>query len=524
MTYSNPYNGTWDDTQYWEDVQTWRDAPDATRGRWKGNLRNPAPNIVHEPIDRSEKIIAANRAEQVRRDKDTQKDFTISLMDIDEVILTQLQQLQIQITDVGKRVKVPIFFGPPERWVSAQRDGYIRDKQGKIMQPAMIIKRSNSEHDESLMFFNRYLDTPAMKLYSEKNKYTKFSALTGQNAPVNEIFNVLMPKHMILTYHCIVWTALVEQMNEVIQPILYNTQDYWGSRNGFRFRVNVEGGYNHNIELQAGEERVVKTEFDLKTHGYILPDSATFLERHKMTTQKRMTPKKMIIGIEVVKTDFELASTNYNLEKWRNKQYPNLRYDTIIPPPGLMVDTSIRDNSLLDAGPHVGIKVDNSPLFLRIVPVPTTSAAGGQDGDMSYDAEYFYIRTNHKWRWVAISEFTPVCEDSAPLYGTEGSVEYNKRFFYIYSKGQWRKVALSEVNLGSGGQQGDVMYDSKYFYLYIDGQWRRVALASIEAQGGSCQDQPSPGGYPPEGQPTLDTDTEEVFPPLGTPTLATNLT
>lgn len=481
-------------------------------GRWKGDITNPAPNTVKESIERSEKFVTNNdpaafvsndRAEQVRRDKDEQKSFTISLYDIDEAILTQLQQLQIQITDVGKRVNVPIFFGPPERWVSAQRDGYIRDKQGKVMQPAMILKRSNSENDSSLMFFNRYLDTPAMKLYSEKNKYTKFGALTGQNAPVNEIFNVLVPKHMVLTYHFIVWTALVEQMNEAIQTIIYNTQDYWGSKKGFRFRTMVEGGYAHNVEIQAGEERLVRTEFDLTTHGYILPDSVTHLERHKMTTQKRMTKKKFIIGMEVVRTDFELQQMNANAEKWRNPIYPNLSYNTNIPVPGLTVDTNIRDNSFLEAGPRVGIKVDNSPLFLRMRPVPISQAAGGQDGDMSYDSQYFYFHMNHKWHWVAISAFTATCNDGVPLTGTPGSVTFNTQFFYIYSGGMWRKVAISEVDLGIGGQQGDVMYDTQYFYIYTSGQWRRVAMSSFQSTVTSCLEEPSPAGYPQEGVPSL---------------------
>ncbi|HOT88110.1 MAG TPA: hypothetical protein PLC59_00575 [Bacteroidales bacterium] len=477
-------------------------------GRWQGNIKNPAPNAVKETIERSEKFItdndptafvSNNRAEQVRRDKDNQKDFTITFYDIDETILTHLQRLQIQITDIGKRVNVPIFFGPPERWVSAQRDGYIRDKQGKIMQPAMIIKRSNSENDQSLMFFNRYLDTPSIKLYSEKNKYTKFSALTGQNAPVNEIFNVLVPKHMILTYHCIVWTALVEQMNEVIQTILYNTQDYWGSKKGFRFRVNIEGNYTHNIEIQSGDERSVKTEFDLRTHGYILPDTVTHLERHKMTTQKRMTKKKFIMGIEVVKSDFELSQQLNYQEKWRSPKYPNLRYDTVIPEPGITVDTTIKDNSFLEAGPHVGIKVDNSPLFLRIVPVPTSQNAGGQDGDISYDDKYLYVHIDHQWKWVAISEFTNSCEDGMPLFGTPGSIEFNNNFFYIYSKGMWRKVALSEFGSGANGHPGDVMFDTNYFYLFTGGQWKRVALASLKSNTTSCLEKPSPEGYPPEG-------------------------
>lgn len=501
-----PYRGAWDDFELWFDSLPWSDTFTTPTGRWKGDPTNPAPNTVHEPLERSEKVIADNRAEQVRRDKDTQKDFTVSFYDIDEAILTQLEQLQIQITDVGKRVKVPIFFGPPERWVSAQRDGYIRDKQGKVMQPAMILKRSNSENDSNLMFFNRYLDTPAMKVYSEKNKYTQFSALTGQNAPVNEIFNILVPKHMVLTYHCIIWTALVEQMNQVMQTVVYNTQDYWGSKKGFRFRVMVDGGYAHNVEIQAGDERIVKTEFDLTTHGYILPDTVTFLERHKMTTKKRLTPKKMIMGIEVVKTDFELSQMTDNSEKWRNKQYPNLRYDTIIPPPGISVDTSITDNSFLDARPRIGIKVDNSPLFLRIVPVPLQQNAGGQDGDMSYDSEYFYLRTNHKWRRVAIAEFTPVCEDDVPLYGTPGSVAYNALFFYIYTKGSWRKVAIAEFSFTASGSQGDIMYDTQYFYIYTSGEWRRVAIATFDTTPeSSCMDRGPVDGYAPEGAPVLST-------------------
>ena len=68
---------------------------------WKGNSLNPSPNTVKEPIARSEKFITEygddkfitnDRASEVRRDKDTQKNFTISLYDIDEAILTQLQR------------------------------------------------------------------------------------------------------------------------------------------------------------------------------------------------------------------------------------------------------------------------------------------------------------------------------------------------------------------------------------------------------------------------------------------------
>lgn len=467
MPYPNPFNGTWDDTQPWADTLTWTDLP--ARGSWKGNRSNPAPNTVQEPKSRAEKVISDNRAMQLRRDTDSQKNLTISLYDIDEAILTQLEQFQLQIPDVGKRVKVPIFYGSPERWVSAQRDGYMRDQQGRIILPAMVFKRTTSEDDSSLQFFNRYLQASVMKLYSSKNKYTQFAMLTGKNSPVNEVYNIVVPDHMVLTYHFIIWTALAEQMNPLVEAIKFNTRDYWGSKKGFRFRTQADS-FSHTVEIEANEDRMVKSEFDLSVHGYILPDTITKFDDHQMTTRKMLTPKKMILGMEVVATGYNMTQLDKNSEKWRNPIYSNLQKDVVIPGPPISVDTNIVDGT-------VSIRVDNSPLFLRIVPVPITQFAGGQDGDMSYDAEYFYLHTHGRWERVAISEFAPVCTDNIPVTGNEGSTAYNTQFFYIYSKGQWRKVAIAEVSLLTSGTQGDVMYDTNYFYIYTGGSWRRVSIA-----------------------------------------------
>jgi len=333
-----PNLGTWDDNGIWSDLQPWQDAP--SRGSWKGDPRNPAPNDFQEPIARSEKVIGDDRSAHVRRDKDTQKDFTITLMDIDEAILLQLKQFQIQVTDAGKKIAVPIFYGSPERWVSAQRDGYIRDQQGKLILPAMIIKRTDSADDDTLRFFNRYLNTQVMKLYSSKNQYTRFAALVGKNVPTNEVYNVVIPSHMVLTYHCIIWTELIEQMNPIVETIRFNTNDYWGSTKGLRFRARVES-YAHNVEIQADQDRVVKTEFDLTIHGYILPDTLTKLEKHHKTTNKVFTPKKLVMGMEVVATDYNLDQMNKNQEKWRNQTYPNLQKDVVIPSPPVTVNTDI---------------------------------------------------------------------------------------------------------------------------------------------------------------------------------------
>lgn len=302
---------------------------------WKGNIQNNIPNNIQKSAELSEKIISDNRSNELRRDTDSQKNFTISLYDIDETILQHLENLQLQIEDVGKKIKVPIFYGSPERWTSAQRDGYIRDNQGKLILPAIVLKRTSSENDKSLMFFNRYLTTSAMKLYSSKNKYTKFSILNNKNVNVNEVYNVIIPSHMVLLYHFIVWTEKVEQMNVLISEIQMNTRDYWGNKNGFKFRTSIES-YNHTVELQADEDRIVKTEFDLKVNGYILTDTLTKLERHQLTTDKLLTPKKIVMGTEIISSDNELEQNNN--DKWRNKKYPNLQSNVTIPSPTISSD------------------------------------------------------------------------------------------------------------------------------------------------------------------------------------------
>ena len=387
---------------------------------WKGDITNPSPNIVREPIAKSEKPIGDNRSLHVRRDTDGQKNITIGLYDIDEAIMTQLDRINLQVVDAGKQIKVPISYGAPELWTAARRDGYLRDKQGKVILPMMVLKRTNSGDEDTLKYFHRYLQSSVMKKYSTKNKYTQFSILGGQNAPVNEVYNLVFPNHMKLTYHFIIWTEYVEQMNPIVEQIRFNTGDYWGSKKGFRFRTQVEG-FAHTTELQVGEDRIVKTEFDLITHGYILPETITTLENQRLTTEKMFTPKKFIVNTEVVESTFNLTKFDENKEKWRNPQYPNLPKDEIIPPPGIAVveggdDASVASHIVstlksINTTPSMPVIVDgvpNTPPYLTLVPPPpeTGGGGGGHEGNVAFDDQYFYIYSNNRWRRVAISQFS----------------------------------------------------------------------------------------------------------------------
>jgi len=322
---------------------------------WTGDKSNPVPNIgnvksdlsqaiVQNSSNLSDKKIEIKRSDQVRRDTDTQKNNTVSFKDIDTAIMHQLDKFQLTITDDGNQIKVPTYYASPEKWKSIQLDGTLRDYNGKLILPAVVFQRTTSETDQAMMMFNRYLTYPVIRRNSSKNRYTKFSILMGQNAPVNEVYDVVMPKHMVFTYHFIVWTEYIEQMNSLIERFNFETADYWGDLRGLRFRTKIES-FTHTVELQVDQDRMVKTEFDLIVNGYLLPDIIEKMKGREETTRKWFTPKKVIMGVEVVATDFNFNNMDNNLEKWRSQNYPNLQKSDIIQPPPISISNIIQDSS-----------------------------------------------------------------------------------------------------------------------------------------------------------------------------------
>jgi hypothetical protein len=321
-----PNIGVWDDTQYWIDSFVWVDYP--AKKNWGGDPNNKTPVSKKDDLPDSVGRENQNRGLHIRRDTDVFKNPTITIKDIDETVFKQLQHMVLLVKDSGNKIKVPIFYASPERWKSVRKDGFMRDNNGKLILPALIFFREGFETDNSIQMFNKYLRYSVIKQYSQKNQYTKFSTLMGKNVPLNEIYNVVMPDYMNFNYKFMIWTESVEQNNSLLERINFETNDYWGTEDGFRFRTYVNS-YSNVVELQSNENRIVKTEFNLTLKGYLLPDIfAPGLDGFKPTTEKSFTPKKIIIGTEVVSTDWTPNQNKSVEDKWRSQYYHNLKSGT----------------------------------------------------------------------------------------------------------------------------------------------------------------------------------------------------
>ena len=86
-----------------------------------------------------------NRAYQLNRN-DNVENLTIGIKDIDEAIFYYFNEvLKPSVTQNGKTLNVPVVYGSPERWAAMQKDGYYRDKNGKMQAPLIVFRRDSLE-------------------------------------------------------------------------------------------------------------------------------------------------------------------------------------------------------------------------------------------------------------------------------------------------------------------------------------------------------------------------------------------
>jgi hypothetical protein len=217
-----------------------------------------------------------NRENQRTRANDEVKDFTVGLKDVDQAIIYYFNNvIRPSVIQNGIRQNVPVIYGSPERWASAQKDGFYRDKNGKIQVPLIMFKRDSVEKNRTLgnkMDANNPLHFGIFeKRYSSKNVYDRFSALSNRE-PVKEYFGVIMPDYVNIVYSCTIFTEYTEQMNSIVESINFASDSYWGDPERFKFRASIDT-YTTAVEMVQGQDRNVKTTFQIKLAGYIIPDT-----------------------------------------------------------------------------------------------------------------------------------------------------------------------------------------------------------------------------------------------------------
>jgi len=258
-----------------------------------------------------------NRSNDIRRDDDTVKDQSIGFHDIDNAIQYYFENtIKPEIIEAGSKVRVPVVYGSPERWKTFQQDGYFRDKVGKILTPLIAYQRSSITKNRSLgnKIDGNYpqLYYTAESKYTRQNKYDAFSVLTGAK-PIKEQYNTIIPDYVDITYNIVIWTNYVEDMNKIVESVLYSEGSYWGNADRFKFRTKIDS-YTNTTDLLQDEERVVRTSFDLTIYGYIVSD-ALVKQLSDHLSPKTFTSRQILDRTEATSNALTgTPQTNENIE------------------------------------------------------------------------------------------------------------------------------------------------------------------------------------------------------------------
>jgi len=245
----------------------------------------------------------------------------------------------------------------------------MRDKKDQIITPVIAYKRTSIDKNDTLPQDKLDANNPNLfytfqKKFSQENRYDNFSIQIG-NQPTREYYNVTMPDYVTVSYDFIVWTSYIEQMNKILERIVYSDGAYWGEPDKMRFHSTVDS-ITDATEI-SDSERIVRSNFSVTLKGYLLP-KANF--DHRSTTQKYLSPKSVVFGSELAQV---------NNTTGRAGQFTEEEADSITsaPQPAATTDFQVTTTNTLTLSQGTGVTLTpNNVSFNGSSTVTTTFAIG----------------------------------------------------------------------------------------------------------------------------------------------------
>jgi len=148
------------------------------------------------------------------------------------------------------------------------------------------------------------------KKYSKRNIYDRFSIVSNRN-PSEELYGVVIPDYVTVTYQCVVFTDYVEQCDKLIEALNFASDSYWGDKDRYRFRAMIDS-FTPTVEVIQGQDRGVKATFSIKLNGYIITDT---YNRDKANLKKFYSKAQVNFKMETAGTIEELTARAATPEK-----------------------------------------------------------------------------------------------------------------------------------------------------------------------------------------------------------------
>ena len=235
------------------------------------------------------------------------KGFSIGLKDPDTAVIKHVRNImKPKIKEQNEIISVPVLYGNEERWKSIKARGTLRDKNGVIILPMIVLKRTSVGFDESMpLSFDNDVQGKFISVvrsssgWSKNNRYDRFAVLTGQQ-PVQEFVKTGMPDFVRCSYSIVMMTSFIEQMNDLNSLWIEHLETYFGDQTSYRFLSSLDGDISNEIEMESQGERMIRNEFTMTIKGYMIPEFTDNIFGKTAELGRAYNPKKVSFSEKIL--------------------------------------------------------------------------------------------------------------------------------------------------------------------------------------------------------------------------------
>ena len=262
-------------------------------------------NRAEQVSTKDTKIKSGNVARSIVPGNNYDQNYAITLKDIDSSVLGYVKNvIKPKVSEADTNVDVSVMYGNEERWKSVRKRGVMRDKNGSIILPLIMLRRTEvARNDLSGQSFPHDIKREHVNVvrdsgWSKDNRYDRFSVQTGIK-PKQEQIITTMPNFNDITYEFILWTNFIEQMNPLVETFVDQSHTYWGESEQYKFLCTIDS-ITDASEMNVDGERFVKSTFSVVTKSYLLPEYLNSTVTNKTSNMKRQLTKSKIILTEKI--------------------------------------------------------------------------------------------------------------------------------------------------------------------------------------------------------------------------------
>ena len=96
-----------------------------------------------------------NKSQTVIPGLDLSQQYSITLKDIDSSIISYVKNvIKPTVQEANEQVKVTVMYGNEERWKAVRKRGVLRDRNGSLILPLIMLKRVGVEKSDLILLIS----------------------------------------------------------------------------------------------------------------------------------------------------------------------------------------------------------------------------------------------------------------------------------------------------------------------------------------------------------------------------------